>query len=199
MPKNHNMFNTTITTLSPTVKQYKIYQKDKQLTYAQVLDLWKTSADFRTFYNNLLAESSFEAYFWENPSITTSTVSQLYEFVLVNSSALIGIKPSQQAFSTFFNKPQNGVVTFENLGKNALLVVPSPIVDDSAYPHISAFVRNAPIAQYQIFWQQVGHSIQQRLSTKKLWISTSGLGVYWLHVRLDNRPKYYQYRPYRNS
>ena len=29
------------------------------------------------------------------------------------------------------------------------------------------------------------------------WLSTSGLGVYWLHVRLDSYPKYYTYRPYK--
>ncbi|MDF9799652.1 hypothetical protein OKW21_004915 [Catalinimonas alkaloidigena] len=28
-------------------------------------------------------------------------------------------------------------------------------------------------------------------------MSTSGLGVYWLHIRLDSRPKYYQFDPYR--
>ena len=32
-----------------------------------------------------------------------------------------------------------------------------------------------------------------------LWVSTSGLGVYWLHVRLDSYPKYYQHAPYKNA
>jgi hypothetical protein len=31
---------------------------------------------------------------------------------------------------------------------------------------------------------------------RRFWISTSGLGVPWVHVRLDSYPKYYQYRPY---
>ena len=30
----------------------------------------------------------------------------------------------------------------------------------------------------------------------KVWLSTSGLGVYWLHVRLDSRPKYYQFKEF---
>jgi hypothetical protein len=29
------------------------------------------------------------------------------------------------------------------------------------------------------------------------WLSTAGAGVSWLHVRLDDRPKYYGYAPYR--
>lgn len=27
-------------------------------------------------------------------------------------------------------------------------------------------------------------------------LSTAGAGVRWLHVRVDDRPKYYHYRPY---
>jgi hypothetical protein len=30
------------------------------------------------------------------------------------------------------------------------------------------------------------------------WLSTAGMGVPWLHVRLDDRPKDYGHRPYRN-
>lgn len=30
-----------------------------------------------------------------------------------------------------------------------------------------------------------------------IWLSTSGLGVYWLHMRLDRRPKYYTYEPFK--
>ena len=29
-----------------------------------------------------------------------------------------------------------------------------------------------------------------------LWVSTAGLGVSWLHVRLDARPKYYRHDAY---
>jgi len=31
----------------------------------------------------------------------------------------------------------------------------------------------------------------------RLWISTAGLGVTWLHVRIDSSPKYYTHAPYR--
>jgi hypothetical protein len=30
-----------------------------------------------------------------------------------------------------------------------------------------------------------------------LWVSTSGLAVPWLHLRLDARPKYYGFEPYK--
>ena len=34
-------------------------------------------------------------------------------------------------------------------------------------------------------------------SQRPLWLSTNGLGVAWLHARIDARPKYYSHRPYR--
>ncbi|MGB1216866.1 MAG: DUF6940 family protein [Saprospiraceae bacterium] len=30
-----------------------------------------------------------------------------------------------------------------------------------------------------------------------MWLSTAGLGVYWLHIRMDNRPKYYKHKAYK--
>jgi hypothetical protein len=29
-----------------------------------------------------------------------------------------------------------------------------------------------------------------------IWLSTAGMGVAWLHIRLDERPKYYSHKPY---
>ncbi len=36
-----------------------------------------------------------------------------------------------------------------------------------------------------------------RLNSKPVWLSTAGAGVSWLHVRLDDKPKYYGHAPYR--
>jgi len=37
----------------------------------------------------------------------------------------------------------------------------------------------------------------RRLSSRPVWLSTAGGGVSWLHVRLDDRPKYYHHAAYR--
>lgn len=38
-----------------------------------------------------------------------------------------------------------------------------------------------------------------RLGAKPVWLSTAGAGVPWLHVRLDDHPKYYGYALYRSG
>ena len=41
--------------------------------------------------------------------------------------------------------------------------------------------------------------MSQTVNDKPTWLSTAGMGVAWLHVRLDQRPKYYAHRPYRED
>ena len=87
---------------------------------------------------------------------------------------------------------------FENLGRDAVLVVPSPNGPESDYGNIMAFTRRAPTAQNHALWSTVGRTMLQRVSDRPVWLSTAGGGVAWLHVRLDSRPKYYGFREYTN-
>ena len=91
------------------------------------------------------------------------------------------------------------VVTFANLGRDAILVVPCPVAEFSAYGHLAAFVRFAPEQQRHALWKSVGAAMAGRVGAKPVWLSTAGAGVSWLHVRLDDRPKYYGFGSYRTS
>ena len=77
------------------------------------------------------------------------------------------------------------------------MVVPCEIASPSAYPHLAAFVRGAPAQQRHALWQRVARTMLGRLSDQPVWLSTAGAGVSWLHVRLDDRPKYYSFSEYR--
>lgn len=81
--------------------------------------------------------------------------------------------------------------------KDATLVVPTPQSDLSNYTHLGRFIRNAPINQIDAFWKNTGITVSTELKEKKVWLNTEGTGVYWLHGRIDSRPKYYKYKPYR--
>jgi hypothetical protein len=119
----------------------------------------------------------------------------------VDSSTLAERTPDRRAFAAQFVDAGNadGIAAFENLGGDAFLVAPCPLGPETDYAHIAAFTRGAPAAQQHALWRRVGESVARHVSTRPLWVSTSGLGVIWLHVRLDSRPKYYSYEPYRRG
>ena len=175
-----------------------ISKQNRIITYSEAIALWQEDFSFRTFFISLLADCPYEAYFWETPSITTSTCDRNFEFVLVNNPRLAEVKANSRSFEQYFKLTED-VVTFANLRKDALLVVPCPVADTSAYPHLAAFTRNAPPQQQHLLWQTAGKQIEQQINRQPLWVSTSGLGVYWLHIRLDSYPKYYSHKLYKTN
>lgn len=166
---------------------------------ADVLAGWQNDEDFRAFFIRLLAEAPYDAYLWETPPVARATAERGFECMLMDNPALARLKPDASAFAPHFEaaRPGADVVTFPNLGGDAFLVAPLP--RGGAYPHLAAFARGAPAAQQHALWRAVGAQVTARLSGSPLWLSTCGLGVAWLHVRLDSRPKYYAYRPYREA
>jgi hypothetical protein len=146
-----------------------------------------------------LANAPFAAYFWETPPITIATSDRPFEYVLTDAPGLASASPEVAAFREHFSSDADadGVVTFPNLGGDATLVVPCPIGPLSSYAHLAAFVRNAPERQKHALLGSVGATALSHLSDRPLWISTAGMGVFWLHVRLDSTPKYYRHAPYK--
>lgn len=108
-------------------------------------------------------------------------------------------KPDTGAFEQHL---ASDVSVFRNLGGDAVLVSPRQVsgIDALTYVHLANYVRGAPPQQVLLLWAEVGSAVEKRVSEMKgkpVWLSTSGLGVYWLHVRLDSTPKYYTYDPYK--
>jgi hypothetical protein len=176
------------------------------LSWERVLGLWRSSFEFCETFNEALAAMPYEALFWENPPLQPDHLQQEFECICADSSALAAVHAEPHVFRAALRERRDGsdVATFANLGGDALLVVPAclPGEDPRNYAHLARFVRRAPPAQRREFWRQVGTAVLQQLNgaaVSPLWLSTSGLGVYWLHVRLDSYPKYYTYAPYKSA
>lgn len=167
------------------------------LSYREVIDGWCDSEPFRAEFASLLKRCPFEAFFWETPPVKASTLEEPLEFVLVDAPPLVRLVPDRSPFAGHFAaRGSEQVLTFPNLGGDAILVVPAPVGEEKAYAHLAKFLRGAPEEQVDAFWQSVGEAMRQRVSEAPTWLSTAGLGVSWLHLRLDSRPKYYRHQPY---
>ena len=156
----------------------------------------QSSDDFILAFNQILIDSKFDAFFWEVKPVSKNMLTEPFEFVLVNSETLANISQDDAAFSNYFDLSKM-VVDFPNIGGDAELIVPTPISQQTEYAHLAKFVRTASKEQVIAFWRKVAAVYQSKIGEQTKWLSTSGLGVYWLHVRIDCKPKYYQHTAYR--
>jgi hypothetical protein len=155
--------------------------------------------------SRVIAESPYDALFFETPPVaSTSDAAALpFEAVLLESAALASMQPEPEAFEEHMGAvgAASWVATFANLGGDAILVSPKADArQEYAGVSLAPFTRTAPPEMQRDLWRAVGAAVEAQLALRDteaqprpLWVSTSGLGVGWLHVRLDNRPKYYQY------
>ena len=194
-------FTSEITPLNEgRVLHFRLLCDGAPLSWSDVIDRWQNDPSFRNFFVSLLVDAPFSAYFWETPPITSATTNREFEFVLVDSPQLADICTDHQAFANQFPAVQPGasVIEFSNLGGDATLIVPCRSGPLSAYAQISTFARTAPANQQHQLWTRVGAILEQQLGEQPVWLSTSGLGVYWIHIRFDSAPKYYTHAPYRS-
>jgi hypothetical protein len=177
----------------------KLFANERPFTFAEALAGWQDDQLFRDFILAELKTIPLPAFFWEMPAINKATLNRPYEFVTVNSPYLATVRPDLRSFANHFHNAagQATVISFPNLGRDAVLVVPKPAATSVSYGHIATFLRTAPSQQQHDLLQTLATVVRAEVGERPLWISTSGLGVYWLHIRLDTRPKYYTYPPYR--
>ena len=185
---------------SGTLQRTRIFRENKQIRYAQVLELWQHDQAFRDFFTITLADAPFEAFAWETPPVTQNTLSRPFEFVLIDHPALLKAA-DPTAFGQHFRDPEqeDDIVVFPNLSNDATLIAPLPGETVQTHAHLASFLRGASQSQVHALWKSVGQVMENRIGSNPIWLNTEGSGVAWLHVRLDSRPKYYHYAPYRKG
>jgi hypothetical protein len=147
-----------------------------------------------------LAALPLAAFAWECRAVTSADLGVAVQMVAIDSPALAGVPADPTPFAQQLSAASGRQATvFENLGGDAQLLVPCAVAERACYAHLASFVRGAPAAQLQAFWRELARAVEARLQTRQrpLWVSTAGLGVSWLHVRLDDRPKYYRHTPFK--
>ncbi len=143
------------------------------------------------------SEIPFNAFVWELPALTQALLHRPFECVVIHEPALTRPAPSAQAFREHLAGAN--VVEVSNLGGDARLIIPAPRGDNASYGHLASFARSGPRDQAHDLLQCLGSVALREIGNESRWLSTSGLGVPWLHFRCDTRPKYYQHAPYRDQ
>lgn len=217
--KDMTEFNVNKTRINNSTIKYQFIKPDNsKLTYGEFINLLQSKdKEFIKEFDRQLSQAPAElsqqptAYFWECVPASRDTVNREFEFVVVKSEALEDISQDLSSFSQHFRgSSDNHVVSFPSLSGDTL-VVPMPVrgyqyscndYSDEArdYKNLKEFNNNASLEQKEHFWQKVGEKMAESLNNTDAprWLSTSGLGVSYLHVRIDSRPKYYTHDEYRS-
>lgn len=157
-------------------------------SWPDVIHALRSDPAFRTSLAGRLRAVPYEAWFWECIRVSDGP----FECVALDAPALARQVADPSAFAEHLVAPVNA---FRSLGGDAVLIAPSPT---GSYPHLAAFLRSAPADQTDAFLCAIGEAIAGWSGASPPWLSTAGLGVPWLHARLDTRPKYFRHAAYRS-
>lgn len=173
----------------------RIIEAGSPLSQAEALQRMAESPALGQLLTRDLVEDPARAFFFECAPMLPGRLEAEFRYVVLPTGAFERRRPDPRSFEGLLPEPIN---RFANLSGDAWLVAPSPQAAPGS-THLALFLRTAPEALVETFWTEAALAcrdwLEQRRST--LWLSSSGLGVPWLHLRLDRRPKYYTHRPYR--
>jgi len=113
------------------IRRITVARGPSPMSHAEVIEGWKSSSEFRAFYIALLADSPFDAMFWESLPITPASIDRPHEFVLVNSPASATATPDTAAFAAAFSVRE---AWRRCAARHALSAGPACV-----YPHLAAF------------------------------------------------------------
>ena len=110
-------------------------------SFDTVLRGLREDAGLRAEITRALAAAPFAGFKWETPAVCRQTLARMFEFVVLESAALV--RPADPgAFREHFVQDAS-VVEFPSLGGDAILVAPCPRAASDAYGHLAAFARKA--------------------------------------------------------
>lgn len=149
--------------------------------------LWiKKIKNFEDKY--FMKDKNYE-YFYETSCYKNQKSIYKEKFVKTN------LLPKNQDYSSFLEyieKSKNKYVTsFWNLSRTTRLVIPIPRKNKN-FCTLNKFCKNASKTHQNNFWKKVALEIKKyKKNHKKVYLSTHGLGIPYLHIRIEDNPKYY--------
>ena len=134
-----------------------------EVTYRQFLHKIQSEESFRREFINVLKNSRFKTYFFETPKVTKQSLDDKFEFILSAADELRNVGADKVTFQDYFRKCKDSpVITFPNLGNNAVLVVPCPGAEEGKldqYSSLGPFMREIDRNQVNQFWIEAARTM----------------------------------------
>ncbi len=171
-------------------------------TWGQVVEGLRDDPALADELTQRILRKGHPAVFFETSPVRGDARDRPFEFVVLPAHGMDDRTADATTFASHFATSDEPVLVFPNLSRTALLVVPRPNRSDDPFGHLAAFLRAAPEPLVHAFWRRSALALEQWLDgrpTRPVWFSSAGWGVPWLHLRLDETPKYYRHEPFRTA
>lgn len=147
---------------------------------------------FRKEIINILKTSKFQEYLFQCDKLNPN---KYFTFTLIDYPALLKVSQNNtcdyNAFAEHFTNTCK-VCAFPNIGKNAILISPNyknnknTNTNITNYKTIASYFRSASDNDLNRLLKVIGENVYEGC-----YLSTHGMGVNYLHVRIEKTPKYY--------
>jgi len=180
---------------------FKITEGTAPVTWRRFIELTSSKDQkFTIAIQAAIKSTGFKYIFLNCPPLSKTTLDKEFEMAVLEASwELENIETDMDKFRDKF-KGKKWVASFYNLGLDAVLVSPFAREDQDKkiYSSLGPFIWHAPDEQQVAVWHNVGMGLGVFVKRRTVWLNTEGRGVHYLHLRLDSRPKYYRYNPFKN-
>lgn len=154
--------------------------------WEEVLKIWESQPQV---FVKMFRQVEFKEFFWKCKPFKSLREEYVHEIIRAS-----GFRPADPtAFSGHFSRSEESVVVFSNTGQDAIILSPRPPRGRAtlrSYASIASFMRDGPKTKQNQLFKALASTIR-KTRNRKLWVNTNGLGVPWLHVRVDFTSKYY--------
>lgn len=168
-----------------------------------------TSAHTREIFIQSIVSTGYGHCYLEFPPITKESINSKddAEYTVIEASDF-----KDANWKIFYDKlkpylknnqshdPKIETTYFPNISGDTMLVVPIPTINpeiDRYSGDLMNFLKYGQKSQQHAVINLVAQTVLTTIETrKKVFISTHGHGVPWLHVRLSDTPKYYTHKKY---
>ncbi len=156
--------------------------KKPKKTWNQMIKAWKSGRKLPVVKGSV---------FWETSVAKDGGESPYREKTRSASQQLPMTRPADPSKFKKHLKNKRTPVSFWSLGTPPTLLVVPPDTGKN-FSHIGTFYANSSLDERRALWKKVAVELEKKLKRgEKVYVSTHGLGIDWLHVRLSKTPKYY--------
>lgn len=132
--------------------------------------------------------------------MSKNTLDRTFEFVVTRENGLQRNSQDYSAYKSYINDNSSLQVCSFTSNSGNIMVIPIP-VSGKNFSSISYFNDNASLDQQANFWQKVSIEFTKEINKnpqEKRWLCTEGLGVSYLHVRIDKTSSSLFFTDYKN-